>query len=99
MSQVHILCTRSELILLCRLEFKSHFSDCFLTILTEIELILRRSRAAMLEAQSCAEDPGSWICRDPARSFIFRGVCSFSKSAFGGDITMSNIGSKNKKDS
>lgn len=98
MSQVHIYCRRRETIFLCRLLLNSHFSDCFLTILTEIELILRRSRAAMLELRSALKLLELLRCRDLPGSLSFRGVCSFSGCNFGGYVIMSEIGYKNKKD-
>jgi len=91
-SQVHIYCRRRETIFLCRLLLNSHFSDCFLTILTEIELILRRSRAAMLELRSALKLLELLRCRDLPGSLFKLGVMLFSKSAFGGDIIVSDIG-------
>lgn len=45
-------CIRSETILLRRLDLKSHFSDCFLTIRAYFEFILRGSETVLLERGS-----------------------------------------------
>ena len=98
MSQVHIYCSLNEMILLCRLDLKSHLSDWILTMRAEIELNLRDSEAAMLKLEAASEDPGSWICRDSAGSLFNLGVLNFSGLDFGGDVTVSQIGRNLKKD-
>jgi len=98
MTSLHMHCTRSERILLCRLDLKSHFSDWILTILTENALILRGSRAAVFELRSWLKILDCCAGKYFFGSLFNLGVCCFSGWKSSGDITISNIGYKNKKD-
>ena len=92
MSQVHIYCRRRETIFLCRLLLNSHFSDCFLTILTEIELILRRSETVLLKLKAALKIKELRICRDLPGSPFNLGVMLFSGWKSGGCVIERNIG-------
>lgn len=95
MTVLHMHCTRSEMIFLCRLNLKSHLSDWILTMRAENELNLRSTH---LKLKRSFEAAAAWICRDPAGSLFNLGVMLFSGCNFGGWVIMSEIGYKNKKD-
>lgn len=98
MTSLHILCSSSETILLRRLDLKSLFYDWIMTILTEIELILRDPGGAMLKLRSALKILELRICGELLASPFNLGVCSISGWSFGGCVILSNIGYKNKKD-
>lgn len=98
MTQMHMHCIRSETILLRRLDLKSHFSDCFLTIRAYFEFILRDPGAAMFKLRSWLKILDCYAGKYFSGSLFNLGVCKFSGLDFGGCVIISNIGYKNKKD-
>ena len=95
MIQLDTMSSRSELILLYRLDLTSRYFLLDLPMRDEIELNLKSTHLKLLRS---FEDPGLLRCRDSSGSLFNLGVMLFSKSAFGGDITMSDIGYRPKKD-
>lgn len=98
MTSLDILSTRREMIFLYRLDLKSRYFLLDLPMRAEIELNLRRDRAAMFNLESALKLLERRDCLDLPGSLCNLGVCKFSKSDFGGWVIERNIGSKNKKE-
>jgi len=98
MSQVHTMCSRSEMILLYRLDLKSPLFFLLLPIRAYFELILRDPGAAMLKLRSWLKILDCCAGKYFSGSLFNLGVMLFSGLNFGGCVILSEIGYRPKKD-
>ena len=98
MTSLDNICTRRELIFLCRDRVRLSNFFLLLPIRAYFERNLTGSETMLLKLESCVEAAPAWLCKDLADLLFNLGVIRFRGLDLGGCVIMSDLGDKNKKD-